>query len=175
MRKIIFVLVSLTLFTSCIKHEFCEDHNFILMNATDEDIVLYPEPINVNYKKDSLVLKPGEGFRIACCGIQVPMPTKEPDYALVQKCIRLKYCSLAYKISEGVFFDESKELGCPLNLNSYTYVWATDILHGWYPEPNNKKQQYKRNFKCNTMTYFYVYLLTEDYITSCERVGTSEE
>lgn len=172
MKKFLFLLPILALLcTSCSDRDYAVIHNYIVVNGTSDSIVLYPNFIHPvsGADPDSVELAPNQGFKMGR-GFEIThLPVDNPNDSNFYSHSSISVESIAYKFGEEKFFEESHEVGSPLNIFSYAYVGSTEWGGGGVKSRPSDKDDY--DILVNTFTLTYIFVLTEDYITSCERVG----
>lgn len=171
-RFILFVCALSACLSSCISEGYSVDNKYLLVNGTGEDVVLY---LNCSFPSknypDSVILSPNQGYAIFNFHYHTDYPVFNPPDSVANNKIgeSREYSSLAYKYQGNRYYDDSFDIGSPLNGNSYAYVSHTDYaLIGNISRPREKGDY---QLEVNTFTLTYIFVLTEDYITSCERVG----
>lgn len=174
MKKHLYLLpILVLLFTCCTDRDYAVIHNYIVVNGTSDSIVIYPNFIYpMNNDPDSIVLAQNQGFKMGR-GFEIShLPVAYPTDSNLYHNSELSVASVAFKIGEDKFFEESTEVGSPLNIHSYAYVGSTEWGGGGVKSRPHEKDDF--NILVNTFTLTYVFVLTEDYITSIERVGNGE-
>lgn len=94
----------------------------------------------------------GGGFEIT------HLPVATPNDSDLYRNSAIKITSIAYKLGEDKFFEESNEVGSPLNIFSYAYIGSTGWLGGGVKSRPRDKDDY--DIFANTFTLTYVFVLT---------------